>query len=588
MPAARCKVLETHEKSQLLELSHLLDLTDEPVGLRRRDVSWARVRPNAASCICCCSSDSRNAVTLVTKEEENERPPQVGTSTDDFRHLLDGASVESAQVNDAMTQLALASASKLVVVDLGAQHASRQRSNARVVNLAAEGLTPRDLLFWLWLDDKTLALVTGSAVLACAVNQSQVAHPALSALKLRFRLLRLRRLCSVNSFLGDFCQITNVLVNASHSLVLVAGLYSASSGVGGGSSSEADERRMPRSRRMLRANQFGSVPSQLSSLATSKLASLDASARPANADSSSLTSSASSASSASSSSFSSVAAFDSTSLARHKRLEPSSPLADADVYGIVQVYCRRRDLCQLIHAHAVALTNALPLKLAPSANNNNHSNTETEPCILVAASKLCKDSMRVYFVEIASECANGRWLTGQNAAPSTYFDDLNKSDFPSSIVCAHLNDTSAGLHVAFVVTKHCQLFVCSISHSTILFSTNILNGEPWSCPSTSSAPRVTLTCACLDRPAQGLIVVLSCGKVMLLKLRLGGLMKLLERNSSLRHISSSNSVFKDSLLRDQPRLEAPNTVEACNQLSDSTQLSSSLDTGLDVLVSTRL
>lgn len=547
--------MEAHNKRDLVEISQLIDLTDKPIGLARDEIGWSRVRSNGSNCICCCCN---NSITLVT--------------TDDS-YILDHVPIDNilyAETNSSLQYLAMSNNRKIAIIDLvdndiecgcGYSHSNNNNNNitseTKVVNLAAHSLTMSDIIFWRWLDDTTLAILSHQALYTCSVSQQHINHPAYTAFQNRSRYLSMDKIFDIHQNLGTFCQITDIQRDSTQNLYVISSLYSASS-LPPRLATSSNTLQHPNaaattnrhsSSATLRPS-FGSMPSKLSQLAGNELG-YD--------------------------SLKSEQLMFGWRQAHHQQSmssNMSSSSNEDEVNGLAQVYCKLRDRSQIIQAHALTFTNSYPRM----SDTDDQDIQNKRPTILVAANKFCTNQMRVHFIEMATRVDRHIYSGGQNASPVTSFDPSSSKDFPTSIVCSHVsaNDNSY-LHVALITTKHGQLFVCSVTHSTILFNTTITND--------------IISSTLLESNTQGLMVICRNGQVLLVKLNLTRLMKLLEESKTLRHISSAHSILS-SMDAESDRFNGshgnvglitdPSTVIAKNQVSTS------LDTGLEVIISTRL
>lgn len=552
-----CKFMEAHNKRDLVEISQLIDLTDKPIGLARDEIGWSRVRSNGSNCICCCCN---NSITLVT--------------TDDS-YILDHVPIDNilfAQTNSSLQYLAMSNNRKIAIIDLvdndvkcgcGYSHNNNNSitTETKVVNLAAHSLTMSDIIFWRWLDDTTLAILSHQALYTCSVNQQHINHPAYTAFQNRSRYLSMDKIFDIHQNLSTFCQITDIQRDSTQNLYAISSLYSASNLPRPATSSNtlqhpnaAATTNRHSSSATLRPS-FGSMPSKLSQLAGNEQG-YD--------------------------SLKSEQLMFGWRQAHHQQSMSSNTSLSSnedEVGGLAQVYCRLRDRSQIIQAHALTFTNSNPASSYPGMSDDDDRDIQNKrPTILVAANKFCSNQMRVHFIEMATRIDRHINTGGENASPVTSFDRFSSKDFPTSIVCSHVSTKdNSYLHVALITTKHGQLFVCSVTHSTILFNTTITND--------------IISSTLLESNTQGLMVICRNGQVLLVKLNLTRLMKLLEESKTLRHISSAHNILS-SMDSETDRLNGSHG--SVGPISDpataiaSNQVSTSLDTGLEVIISTRL
>lgn len=591
---------QQQDKRNLIEVTQLIDLTDKPIGLTHDEISWARVKSTSSNCICCCCNDS---VTLVTTNDS---------------YILDHVPLDSirfAQTNASLQQMALSNHRRLVVVDLvdnnGLMQQQQQqqqiqsnpqtrhqpqrsatKSEVKVVNLSASGLTMDDVVFWRWLDDNTLAILSWQALYTCQVNQAQINHHAMTALSGRSHYLGMERVFDVHSSLLNSCQIFEVQRDQTGNLYAISGLYAKGSlpdfrspsdptynGVGptnkrqqeaeNGDSVPVDWHRsnvvpptIPATTtagnlrsRLLRPS-FGSVPSRLSQMVTNNLGanhSLDDTVQ-----------------------------LDLSFDARRAQQE-CNQVDDKGIAGLVQIHSKARNRSQLINAHAVTFTSNVS-RQREQPSDGADCKTSVSPTILIAATKTPKQ-IKVHFIEMTTD-ENANYSTGAHSASSCIKlkGPNNHSDFPTWIVCSLVecaNNTQ--LHVAMMTTKFGRLIVCSVSHSTVLFTTSITQG--------------VISSTILESRTKGLMVVCRNGQVLLVRLNTDRLLKLIEETKTLRHISSSHNLL--GYKRDMNNnVNTRNNHTACTNNTnlssvrlngdDSDQPNASLDLGLDILISTKL
>lgn len=531
----RCsgKLAEGSDKRDLIEIKTLIDLTDKPIGLTRDEIGWSRVKSNASNCICCCNN---NSITLVTTNNS---------------YILDHIpldNIQFAQTNSSLQYLALSNHRKLVVIDLAdndeikcdncnsnrnkAGKPKRIASETKIVNLSAQGLTIGDVIYWRWINESTLAILSLDALYTCNTNQPYVSHPAYTAITTnRTRYLSLEREFDNRQYLGSLYQVTNIQQDLSQNFFAISSLYSTSSLVDQcqfnqqptntqlqASTSIVQQRSL--GAQTLKSS-FGSMPSRLSHLANNDHQSSDHLPRSEH----------------------SFEFYKKNFHQLHASLNSSSSsssianvqLSEDEVRGLIQVHCKMRNRSQLIQAHAITFTNPNPPNYILDSRTDDDPQVPRNPTILVAANKI-GDQMRVYFIEMASSENHVPPANKQNSSPMIRFNRLSRIDFPTSIVCSHvLNEgpqstgNSQHLHVALITTKHGQLFVCSVAHSTILFNTQI-------------TPDV-ISSTVLEDNTQGLMVICRNGRVLLVKLKLMKIMKLLEESKTLRHISSLHNML---------------------------------------------
>lgn len=543
----------------LVEVTKLIDLTDKPIQLTRDEIGWSKVRATASNCICCCCN---NSITLVTTKDS---------------YILDHIpldNVQFAQTNPGLNYLAISNHRKLVIIELvdsgtlnqGASERNtdeglnRHKSEVKIVNLSANGLSMSDVIHWRWLDNDTLALLTDDALFTCATHQAQINHPAYTALFERSRPLLLEKVCDVHPHLTRLCQVTDLQCDASKSLYSILGLYSTETiqnlTSGNNNQQTINQTRTENSSNAKLKPSFGSMPSRLSQLVhneqLAETIKLDRS-------------------------------FDLRRMASHTSLHPN----EDSVGGLVQVHCKMRNRSQLIQAHTAIFTQKVNLNdFAPDAGKT----------LLISANKM-ESRMRVNFVEMATP-DNPIPSTSHNWSPLTSFDNIDGQDFPTAIVCSHLNqEVGKRLPVCMITTKYGQLYVFSINHGTKLFNTRITTE--------------IISSAIIEADTSGLMVICRSGQVLLVKLEQGGINRLLDEkrrhvrsnlSSSInlasmgtscesqsdndKHIRYDLIVEPGALVRRQP--SSIRSVESTSSLSNHGNKSSSLDAGLDVLISTKL
>lgn len=571
MASSRCRLMEAQDKRDLIEINTLIDLTDKPIGLNRDEIGWSRVRSNASNCICCCNN---NSITLVTTNDSYT-----------LDHIpLDN--IQFAQTNASLQYLALSNHRKIVIIDLadhqdteiddgdlGANKCdckaektststtansdgsisssgsimSKLTSETKVINIGAYGLTMNDILFWRWIDDFQIAILSYEALYTCSLNQQHINHPAYTAFSTRSRYLSMEKVFDSHQYLSALCQVNNIQQDKSGNIFAISSLYSASSLMmknhyqtpptsvntqlnSNDINQTANNHINNNIKQTTLKPSFGSMPSRLSQLANN-----DQSFDSLNSD-----------------------ILFNRSLVTSPTNSHNLNSQDDEVCGLIQVHCRLRNRSQLIQAHAISFTNSTP--------PNCHMPVETsEPTILVAANKI-GSQMRVHFIEMPT--TNNCLLSnsGKSSCPTIKFNRLCDVDFPTYIVCSHVsndNEATNYLHIAFITTKFGQLFICSVAHSTILFNTSI------------TADVISSTV--LEDKTQGLMVICRNGQVLLAKLRLAKLMKLLDESKTLRHISSSHNISLSSSNNN-------NNIDN-NYKSNCTD---SNNNGLEIIISTKL
>lgn len=593
------------KKDNLIEIQQLIDLTDKPIRLTRDEIGWSKVRCNASNCICCCCN---NTITLVTTDDSYA-----------LDHIpLDN--IQYAQTSPNLQYLALSNHRKLAIINLvdnnieqqqanhskqqttNGQHQSRTdnvtkrlKSETKFVNMAAMGLTMNDVIFWRWLDNNTLALLSHESLYTCLINQTHINHPAFTALSNRSQLLMMDRVCDIDQHLSTLCQVTDIQRDSSANLYAISGLYSTmdqpflrpqNQQVNRNQASQQTSTfsanlHLPASRLK---QSFGSVPSRLSQLVGND-SSLDSIKPDQSFDLSRLVR-------ASSSTSTSSAAYN----GRNNHDDGS-----ANVDGLVQVYCKIRDRAQIIRAQTMTFTSIeKPINTSrsdsPDSSNTSSptmSSTTTTTTIatttLIAARRTA-NRLKVHFIGMSTTEEHA--TSGQAASPSTEFNCLDGRDFPTSIVCCSdiftstNNNQNRELHLAMITTKYGQLFVCSIAHSTILFSTRIADD--------------IISSTILEDKTGGLMAICRNGQVILVKLNADKLIRLLDETKRLRHISSSQNLLTTSHVTTsslpsstsvyrKTRVVSP-TNNNNNDDDDDPKLSrtSSVDIGMEILISTKL
>lgn len=519
-PTKRQLDLTGSDNKAFIDVTQLIDLTDKPIGLTRDEIGWSKVRANASNCICCCCN---NSITLVTT---------------DASYILDHVplnDIQFAQANASLQQLAISNHRKLVIIDLvdgnlgddQSTHNSKHSTNikeTKVVNLAAHGLTMEDIIHWRWLDDHELAIMSYDALYTCHINQQNISHPAFTALTNRSRYLSMERICDVHQHIGAFCQVTDIHRDSTKNLFAISSLYSTRSLLNNLTSSALNAHQRQTTGSPLSNNtgqslhqtlslsaalrpSFGSVPSKLSQL-TNNNKSFD--------------------------SLNSENLFDfhrsqDYSTSTYNNSDEDHP---GEIYGLAQVYCKLRERSQLVRAHAVTFTTT-----TNSTGLNNiearAGSCQTDPnylpkdgsTILVATNK-SEDKIRVHFIEMLTTKG---LQTGQNTQQTTRLDRMAYVDFPSSIVCSHLEgpELETPLHVAMITTKYGQLFVCSVAHGAILFNINLTTD--------------IISSTILESKTRGLMVICRNGQILLVKLNLPIIVKLLDERKTLKHTTSLNT-----------------------------------------------
>lgn len=579
MSSSRCRIMEAHDKRDLIEISQLIDLTDKPIGLTRDEISWSKVRSNGSNCICCCCN---NSITLVTTDES---------------YILDHVpldNIQFAQANTSLQYLALSNHRKIAIIDLvgndikcGCYNSSSNNNNSlssetKLVNLASHNLTMNDIIFWRWIDDSTLAILSHEALYTCSVTQHHINHPAYTAFSNRSRYLSMEKVFDCHPNISALSQVTDIHRDYTGNLYAISSLYSSpnllklnpactqhisNSGNPHGNIT-SNQNNSTRTNGTLKPS-FGSMPSRLSQLASMDQQSLD--------------------------SLKSERLFDSRR--SPKTSVPSSAKtgsSDDTTLGLVEVYCKIRDRSQLIRVQAVTFTNSIaPSTLSTSKNSQRRLSATLDdgikskgPTIMVAANKV-GNKMFVHFIEMATY--DNYPSSGKNASPSTQFNHLACKDFPTSIVCSHVDSPQASdspLHLAMITTKHGQLFICSVTHSTILFNTFITSD--------------VITSTIIESNSHGLMVICRNGQVLLVTLKMDKLMKLLDESKTLRHISSSHNILNSIGTVKNTDGESSNSItadeektivdseESIKSSASTNHLSASLDVGLDLLITTKL
>lgn len=567
MSSSCYKLMEAHDKRNLIEISQLIDLTDKPIGLTRDEIGWSRVRSNASNCICCCNN---NSITLVT--------------TDDS-YILDHVpldNIQFAQTNASLQYLALSNHRKIAIIDLVDNdiNNSYNRTNnnlmseTKVVNLAAHNLTMNDIIFWRWLDDTSLVILSYEALYTCSVDQQHINHPAYTAFSNRSRYLSMQKIFHIQQNLSALCQVNDVQRDSSGNIYAISSLYSTNNLLKlQPSNNTHNSTNNPANYLLNNSNSvsggtlrpsFGSMPGRLSQLVNNEY---------------------------SSDSLRSEQHFFDT---RRNYTSPTN-CSDDEICGLVQIYCKARDRSQLIQAHAITFTNPRPMfslsrpqtckanedkgkQPEQEMSTNRCINDRTNPTILVAANKI-GDQMRVHFTEMAT-FENQPSRPGQIASPTTRFDHLSDRDFPTSIVCSHVKPEGGNdnLHVALVTTKHGQLFVCSVTHSTILFNTSITND--------------IISSSILENSTHGLMVICRNGQVLLVRLNLTNLLKLLDESKSLRHIKSASNILEYNNNNNDDNQSSELSNEKSTKPSSSGETNNQrctiLDYDSEVIISTRL
>lgn len=540
------------DNKDLIDVTQLIDLTDKPIGLTRDNLGWTKVKANASNCICCCCN---NSITLVTT---------------DASYILDHVPIDNiqfAQANASLQQLALSNHRKLVIIDLvdgnigddpmvannGSSHSAMKET--KVVNLAAYGLTMSDIIHWRWLDDHELAILSYDALYTCHINQQNISHPAFTALANRSRYLSLERICDVHQHISASCQVTDIQRDSTKNLYAISSLFSQRITPSNTTSTNMNAQQqsgspLPNTNHSLHQAlslsaalrpSFGSVPNKLSQL-TNNNKSFDS--------------------------------LNSDHLTDHNRSHDYSPDIEeqGEIYGLAQVYCKLRERSQLLRTHAVTFTstnNAFGLNSSSMRDSANSigSPGQKNSTILVTANKT-DDKIRFHFIEMYT--ADG-FQTGQNTSQTTRMDRMSHIDFPSSIVCSHLQSPNGTpLHVAMITTKHGQLFVCSVTHGAILFNTSLTTD--------------IISSTILESRTQGLMAICRNGQILLVRLNLPMIMKLLDEKKTLRYISSSHNFLSSmDIVNNNVTSNSDPTSDV-----DRDARSSSLDLGLDIIISTKL
>lgn len=530
--------------SNLVHVSPIIDLLDKSIGLNPHEIGWSRVRSNASNCICCCSD---NSITLVTNHDSYH-----------FDHvpLTD---IQFAQANTSLQHLAISNHQKIAIVNLldhetmtniRRSHGAKFNNETKFVNLAAHGLTMSDVIFWRWLDDECLAILTYDALYTCSLNQQRIKHPAFTALSNPSQHLMMDKVCECNTHLSELCQITNVQRDSSGNLFAISGLYSPSYGseppvtnININNNTHHQQNQHFHSKYQLNntATRIGqtlkhasaSVPSQLSKLADApKILSPSKSAR-------------------------------------HQRAKSKSSSPSPGEYlvcGLVQVYCRSRDRSQIIQTHAVTFTclDREPRKLSEGCEAGNADSSTTT--IMVAAHQVGYQ-MRIYFTEMET-CGNYLPTGEHDSCQTSRYACRDDVDFPTSINCSKISAANSGkksLNLAYVLTKFGQLLVCSVTHSTILFCTSVTTS--------------TVSSSVLESQSQGLVVICRNGKVLHVRLDVPEVLKLVGKRKSLKRVLISGHSLKDELD------EGSDLNRLCSAQTMDQHLNSSLESETDILIS---
>lgn len=270
-----------------------------------------------------------------------------------------------------------------------------------------------DIIFWRWLDDTTLAILSYDALYTCSITQQQISHPAYTALSNRSHYLSMQKAFDCHQHLSSVCQVTDIQRDISGNLFAISSLYSTSSllklntpqppttgqrsnfshilGGGGGSGNNAAAPNSSGSTATLRPS-FGSVPSRLSQLANNDQ-SFD--------------------------SLKSEYLFDTQTNQRNPAQASQMSTLGDEICGLIQVHCKLRDRSQLIQAHAITFT--YPIQ----QQNHQSQQPRKRPSILVAANKI-GSQMRVHFVEMAT--ADNYPASGQNGSTTSRFDRFSEFD----------------------------------------------------------------------------------------------------------------------------------------------------------------
>lgn len=234
--------MEAQDKSDLIEINTLIDLTDKPIGLTREEIGWSKVRSNASNCICCCCN---NSITLVTTNDS---------------YILDHVpldNIQFAQTNASLQYLALSNHVKIAIIDLvdndirnqyrrkssgsgsGSSNIYNGKNNSmnnnklatetKIVNLSAHGLTMNDIIFWRWLNNNCLAILSYEALYTCSMSQQHINHPAYTAFSNRSRYLSMHKVLDAHEYLTALCQVTDIHQDVSGNLFAISSLYSTGS-----------------------------------------------------------------------------------------------------------------------------------------------------------------------------------------------------------------------------------------------------------------------------------------------------------------------------------------------------------------------
>ena len=597
-------------RRNIVKIHQLIDLTDKPIRMKKDEISCSQVRATGSNCICCCFD---NSISLVTTNDS---------------YIIDYIpldSIQSAQANSSLQYLAMSNKHKIAIIDLVENHDSSRehsslsssslsssisctissssspssprsplssssppspnnnngsnnkltRSSAKVVNLASKGLTMDDVLHWRWIDESCLALITQEALYICPVDQTQINHPALTALARSSQLLSIEKVCDINRNLASkFCRITDIQRDASSNLYAISALCRSSDFYQANYSPDISTSttnsptqlpaaahyhyRLPSFNSSTLKHSFSSVPGRLSQLVHNER-SFD-SIKSANSSTASETLNKS---------------IDQTHQLSIAPLETGDD--EDELCGLVQIHCKVRDRSQLIQVHAVAFASCpttLDSSVASSDNGQANGNGTSESSMmaseqlsttLIAATRV-EDKLRVHFIGMVT--SEDLTTNGQYASPSTKFHrpDENKFDFPVSIVCSTING-DAKLHVAMIATKYGQLYVCSVVYGTILFDVRVSYD--------------VISSTVVESKTSGLMCICRNGQVLLVEFDSDKLGQLLDESRCLRPIPSFDFLNSDYFTSDSNRNHRRITHDNSPQSQQD-----SID--LEVLISTKL
>lgn len=592
-----------YKSQDLIKINQLIDLTDRPISLERDEICWSNVRTSASNCICCCCNGS---LTLVTTDES---------------YVLDQIpldNIETGQANSSLQYLALANDKQLVVLDLienclcchvvsrtvaNDQHLHRERRSCkRLIDLDSIGLTMQDIIFWRWVDEVTLALVSAEALFVCRIDEIHIGHPATTALnRLPTQYLSLERVCDLHVDLTGHCQISDVSRDPSGNLYAITGICQLRPvDPKSGHHLRYVAKLVPTfntSRRHREINNSLKVPNPMSKLKHNSrsvpghLSSMVCDYERHQQPTVTKLSNFSSIDSLRRISSSKLPQLDSLLKSSCSQTTVTGLECREEIRGATQIYCRLRDRTQVIQAHAVAFTTISTLDCSDTGSCESSSvktvdrdsMDEIAPSwtTLVAASRV-EDVIKVYFIGMATTA--DLTTSGQNTSRSlefsSYYDD--KMDFPIKVVCTKLDSTNDRTHAAMIVTKFGHLIVCSIKQSSILFSVHV-HHDP-------------ISDAVLEDKSRGVMLISENGRVLLVKIREDKFCQILDEKRTFRH-SLPQNYTSDSIKRQLLPEFAP-TLEIDSIGSDSPSLaksppaesvdSDSINSGIEILISTKL